>query len=63
MSLKANVRKLWLLHFSNVRGTFSSILFLQELLGLRFVEINNPHVWNKDIQMVSNASLIITLLF
>ena len=38
---------------------FSSMLPLQELLGLRFEEIEDPQVWNKDIQMVCIFTLIV----
>ena len=33
--------------------------YLQELLGLRFEEIEDPQVWNKDIQMVCIFTLIV----
>ena len=35
------------------------MLPLQELLGLRFEEIEDPQVWNKDIQMVCIFTLIV----
>lgn len=36
-----------------MKEAFVSIaFFFQELLGLVYEEIEKPHVWNEDIQMV-----------